>query len=71
MISRYEAFKQTIKQYIQSCGLDIGIVYFIMKDIFKEIENLYYAQLNKEAIEDAENQKRKNMEVKEQTEEAN
>lgn len=54
MISKYEFFKQSIRQFIQSSELDVGIVYFIIKDIYKEIENTYYAQLNKEAMESVE-----------------
>ena len=50
---KYEQFKQSIRQYNQSSELDIGIVYFILKDLFNEIERMYYAQLNKESIESA------------------
>ena len=51
MISKYETFKRSIINYIHTCGMDIGMVYFIMKDIFTEIENLYYGQINREALE--------------------
>lgn len=34
-------FRQRINQLINSCGLDAGIVYYIMKDIFNEIEKQY------------------------------
>ena len=46
---KYEKFKQTIMQIIQSSGLDVGIVYFILKDIVKEVEQLYFTQVQKEA----------------------
>lgn len=34
-------FRQQINQVINSCGLDAGIVYYIMKDIFNEVEKQY------------------------------
>ena len=34
-------FRQRINQLINSCGLDAGIVYYIMKDIFNEVEKQY------------------------------
>lgn len=51
MITKYENFRRMIQQAIQNSGLDIGIVYFIFKDIFSEIEKLYYAYLNTESAE--------------------
>lgn len=50
MIKKYQVFKETIKTIIQESGLDIGVIYFILKDIFTEIEILYYSQLNKEIM---------------------
>lgn len=54
MIRNYQLFKEKINYVIQNSGLDIGAVYFILKDIFLEIEKLYYAQINKECLEEAE-----------------
>lgn len=34
-------FHQQINQLINTCGLDAGIVYYIMKDIFNEVEKQY------------------------------
>lgn len=53
MIRNYQLFKEKINYVIQNSGLDIGAVYFIFKDIFYEIEKLYYAQLNRECLEEA------------------
>ena len=50
MISKYQILKESINQVIQNSGLDIGAVYFILKDIFNEIEKLYYAQINRECL---------------------
>lgn len=53
MNKKYQVFRETLKQVIQNSGLDIGVAYFILKDVFSEIETLYYAQLNKECLEEA------------------
>ena len=68
MISKYETFKISIKNYIQTCGMDIGIVYFIMKDIFNEIESLYYAQINRELLEESQHNNEEIAQDEEQTE---
>lgn len=34
-------FRQQINQVINTCGLDAGIVYYIIKDVFCEIEKQY------------------------------
>jgi len=69
MITKYEVFKQSIKKYIQNSELDIGVVYYILKDIYKEIENLYYATLNRESMELAKQQEKENNDVQEKAEE--
>ena len=60
MLSNYENFKQSINMYIQdnvnNNKLDIGMAYYILKDVFKELENLYYASLNNEAMQQAQKQ---------------
>ena len=48
---KYERFNQAINQTIKESGLDVGAVYYILKCTLSEIENLYYAQLNKELME--------------------
>ena len=53
MIKNYQIFKEKISYVIKNSGLDIGAVYFILKDIFNDIEKLYYAQINKECLEEA------------------
>lgn len=54
MVKKYQIFKEKINYVIQNSDLDIGAVYFILKDIFGDIEKLYYAQLNKECMEESE-----------------
>ena len=52
MIKNYQILKESISSIIQKSGLDIGAVYFIFKDLFREIEILYYNQINKELAEE-------------------
>ncbi len=54
MIKSYQILKEGINGMIQNSGLDIGAAYFILKDVFSEVERIYYAQLNKECLEEAE-----------------
>ena len=53
MIKDYQILKESINGIIQKSGLDVGAVYFILKDIFREIEALYYSQINREIMEDS------------------
>lgn len=55
---KYEKFKAAIHSIIQQSGLDIGMVYFILKDITRQLEVLYLQQIQKEAQE--ENDKEEN-----------
>lgn len=54
MIKNYQILKEQINYAIQESGLDIGAAYFIMKDVMNNLEHLYYAQVNKECLEEAE-----------------
>lgn len=52
MIKNYQFLKEQINYTIQNSGLDIGAAYFIMKDIMGDLEHSYYAQINKELLEE-------------------
>lgn len=52
MIKNYQMFKDTTNNVIQNSGLDIGAVYFILKDIVSDIEKMYFAQINRELLEE-------------------
>ena len=54
MIKNYQILKESINGIIQKSGLDIGAVYFIFKDIFRDIETLYYTQINQELMSESE-----------------
>ena len=47
-------FNRIIHELISNSELDIGTVYFILKNTFREIESLYYEQLNKELMNETE-----------------
>lgn len=53
MTKDYQLFKEKINYNIQHSNLDIGAVYFILKNTLIEIEALYYAQINKEMSEES------------------
>lgn len=55
MIKNYQILKEKINYSIKESGLDIGAIYFIMKDIMNNIEHLYYAEINKEFLEESRN----------------
>jgi hypothetical protein len=46
-----EYFRENIKNTIQNSGLNIGTVYFIMKDFCNDLEANYYNQVNFEAAQ--------------------
>lgn len=52
MIKNYQLLKETIHHVIQNSGLDVGAAYFILKDVYNDIEKTYYGQLNKECLEE-------------------
>ena len=54
MVKNYQILKEQINYAIQESSLDIGAAYFIMKDVMNNLEHLYYAQVNKECLEEAE-----------------
>lgn len=55
MIKNYQILKEKINYSIKESVLDIGAIYFIMKDIMNNIEHLYYAEINKEFLEESKN----------------
>lgn len=65
MIKNYQIFKENINAVIQNSGLDIGVVYFIMKDVYSDLEKMYYAQINKELIEENNKQENNKIDAKE------
>lgn len=56
MIKNYQILKEQINYAVSNSGLDIGAAYFILKDILFNLERMYYAQINKEFLEESENE---------------
>ena len=60
MTKNYQIVKEQINHSINNSGLDIGAAYFILKDVMNNLEHLYYAQINKECLEEAQNKAKSN-----------
>jgi hypothetical protein len=54
MVKNYQIFKENMNYLIQNSGLDIGAVYFILKDTLKEVESFYFSQINSELMKEKE-----------------
>lgn len=52
MVKHYEDFRDRIINVINDSGLDIGMVTYIMRDVYREAETAYQKQVSKE-IEEA------------------
>lgn len=52
MAKEYQIFKNSIKNFINEQKLDIGAIYFVLKDIFRDIEDQYFATINSEIMEE-------------------
>lgn len=46
----YEKFYRAVFDLVKTSDLNIGAVYFILKTVLHEVENYYYAQVNKEKL---------------------
>lgn len=57
MIKNYKIFEQSIRNFIQESGLDVGITYYILKDIYKDLEKTYYDLLRLEIEEESKKEK--------------
>ena len=53
MTKHYQILKEKVNRTLNESSLDIGAIYFIMKDIMNNIEHLYFAEINKEFMEEA------------------
>ena len=65
MVKNYQIFQEQLKKIIQNSNLDIGAIYFILKNTYVEIENLYYMQINKEILEESQQEQIKEEEEEE------
>ena len=46
MIHNYEVLRQSLTTMIQKSNLDIGAIYFICKDVFRDVEMAYANAVN-------------------------
>lgn len=60
MIKNYKIFEQSIRNFIQESGLDVGVTYYILKDIYKDLEKTYYDLLRLEIEEEESKKEEKN-----------
>lgn len=45
---KYERFREALRTDITQSGLDVGAVYFILKDIVREVEPLYLRKVQED-----------------------
>ena len=55
MIKDYYVFENVMKSNIRECGLDIGVIYYIMKNILTDIQKEYESQVRLEAAQEVAN----------------
>lgn len=53
MTKNYQILRQTLDNVISNSSLDVGGIYFVVKDVFRDVENLYFSKINEEIIEDS------------------
>lgn len=56
MNKKYESFRNGVMYIIRSSGLDIGVIFYILKDLLREVEDIYSNTLRQE-IEEEERQR--------------
>lgn len=56
MNKKYESFRNGVMYIIRSSGLDIGAIFYILKDLLREVEEIYSNTLRQE-IEEEERQR--------------
>lgn len=63
MNKKYESFRNGVMYIIRSSGLDIGVIFYILKDLLREVEEIYSNTLQHE-IEEEERQRQEAEEAK-------
>lgn len=52
MIEKYERLRSGIVYLIQNSELDVGAAYFVLKDVFRDIELVYQNQVSAEILQE-------------------
>ena len=47
----FEKFRQDLIDIINDCGLPVGGAYYVVKDVLRELEKVYIAEMNQVATE--------------------
>lgn len=53
MTKEYQILKETLKKVISESALDTGGAFFVLKDLYRDAEAQYYAEINREIAEEA------------------
>lgn len=69
MNKNYEAFRNNIAYIMRCSGLDIGVIFYILKDLLREVEEMYSNALRQE-MEDEERQRQEAEKIRKAEEEA-
>lgn len=54
MAKEYQILKQTFENVILNSPLDMGGIYYVLKDVYRDVENQYFDQINQELKAQAE-----------------
>ena len=49
---RIETFRNNLLELINSSQLSLGTIYYILKDIYNEVEKLYYMDVNNQFLQE-------------------
>lgn len=52
MTREYQQLRETVANIINTSPLDIGGKYFVLKDLYRDVEIVYYSAINKEISQD-------------------
>ena len=69
MNKNYESFRNGIMYVMRTSGLELGAIFYVLKDILREVEEMYSNTIRQE-IEEEERQRHEAEEVKKAEEEA-
>ena len=53
MTKDFHVLTETINSAIQNSNMEIGAVYYVVKDVYRDIENWYYARINQELLQES------------------
>ena len=51
MVKDYQILRETVKKVLADSPLDIGAKYFVLSDIFRDVEAEYFGKINGELME--------------------